>query len=187
MGEPMLNYTNVLTSAHILNDNMGMNVSSQKISISTVGIAPMMRKFIHDEEPFHLILSLHSMIQEKRELIMPVAKKYSIDELIDLIRLYYEKRRDWVTIAYIMIKNVNMDIEDISRLKFVLRELKVKLNFIPYNSIEGLEYDRPSPDEIKQFYEEFLDLDLPVNIRKTQGKDIKGACGQLIIESFPIK
>ncbi len=185
MGEPMLNYENVLTSAHILNNNMGMNIASQKISISTVGIAPMMRKFIHDEEPFHIILSLHSMIQEKREAIIPIAKRYKIDELIDLIRLYYKERRDWVTVAYIMIKNVNMYSEDIVKLKSVLRELKVKLNFIPYNSIEGLKYVSPSPDEVKKFYEEFLNLNLPVNIRKTQGNDIKGACGQLIIESTP--
>jgi 23S rRNA (adenine2503-C2)-methyltransferase len=182
MGEPMLNYGRVISSAHILNSNIGMNIASQRISISTVGITPMIHRFIEDREPFHLILSLHSVIQKKRERLIPVAKRYPIEGLIDMVKLYFNRRRDWVTIAYIMIKDVNMGREDIESLKSVLRGLKVKLNLIPYNGIDGIEYESPGHEEVMRFYEAFLDLDSPVNIRKTQGQDIEGACGQLIVK-----
>ncbi len=183
MGEPMLNYDNVISSAHTLNDNDGMNIASQKISISTVGIPSMMKKFIEDDEPFHLILSLHSVLQTKRECIMPIAKRYSIEELLTIVESYYKKRRDWVTIAYIMIKDLNIDTEDSKKLKELLKNLKVKLNLIPYNETKDNDYETPSDEEIEVFKNSLLALNLPVNIRKTQGNDIKGACGQLITES----
>ncbi|MFW5799648.1 MAG: 23S rRNA (adenine(2503)-C(2))-methyltransferase RlmN [Spirochaetota bacterium] len=181
MGEPFLNYDNIIKSAHILNNNLGMNIGAQRISISTVGIAPMIERYIEESQPFHIILSLHSAIQEKREILMPVARKYKINRLIELIELYYKKRRDWATIAYIMIKDFNMYNEDIINLKKLLSPLKCKLNLIPYNKVNGIAYKSPTKKEIDKFHKSFYDLNLPVNVRKTIGQDIEGACGQLTI------
>jgi 23S rRNA (adenine2503-C2)-methyltransferase len=183
MGEPMLNYDNMIKSASILNSNNGMNISSQKISISTVGIVPMIRRFIDENQPYHLILSLHSAIQEKREQIMPIAKRYSIEELASIIDLYYKKRKDWITIAYMMLSRFNMSNIDAEALKKLLYKLKCKLNLIPYNEIENIHsYKSPNKEEIAKFCDNFKDLNIPINIRKTMGKDINGACGQLYVE-----
>ncbi len=185
MGEPMLNYDNVIKSAHIINCNFGMNIGSQRISISTVGIIPMMERFIEEKQPFHLILSLHSAIQEKREKLIPISKKYNVDELIRIIKLYYYKRKDWITVAYVMILNFNMGNEDIIRLKEVLGNLKCKLNLISYNKVDEIdEYLSPSIEEAKIFHDAFCDLNIPVNIRKTIGQDINGACGQLVVRKL---
>lgn len=182
MGEPLLNYDNVIKSAEILNNNYGLNISSQKISISTVGIVPAIERYIHENQPFHLILSLHSAIQSKREKLVPSAEKFKISDLERLIKLYYNKRRDWVTIAYTMIKNCNMYSEDIKALKMFLTGKKCKLNLIKYNSVESVDFESPDPGDVEEFYKSFCDLDLPVNIRKTTGQDINGACGQLAIK-----
>lgn len=185
MGEPLLNYDNVIKSASILNSNNGMNIASQKVSISTVGIIPMMRRFIDENQPYHLILSLHSAIQTKRQQIMPIANKYTIEELVGLIDLYYNKRKDWITIAYLMLSGFNMSELDAFAFKDLLKSRRCKVNLIPYNEIRNISgYCSPDDREVEIFLGHFYGFNKPLNIRKTMGRDINGACGQLFVDLF---
>ncbi len=177
MGEPFLNYDNVLKAADIMNYTFGFHISVRKITISTSGIMPAIERFIDEKRPYNLALSLNDTDPEKRALSMPVEKKYPFKHIASMLNEKFPVSRNRLTIEYIMRRD-NISLEDAKRLKKMFRYSRVKLNLIPLNPGN---HDLPIPDqsEIEKFVNDLEIMNVPVNIRKSMGSDISGACGQL--------
>lgn len=177
MGEPFLNYDNVLKAADIMNYNFGFHISVRKITISTSGILPALERYIDEGRPYNLALSLNDTDPEKRVRNMPVEKKYPFEKIAGLLAEKFPASRNRLTIEYIMRKD-NISAEDVKRLKKMFKYARIKLNLIPLNPGN---HSLPIPDqhEIENFIKELEIINVPVSIRKSMGQDISGACGQL--------
>lgn len=179
MGEPLLNYTNVLESVEMITSPDKMGVSPRRITLSTAGIAKMIKRLGGDAVRFNLALSLHAANDEKRSQIMPINESNSLEVLAEALRYFYEKTGSRVTYEYIIFNNFNDDIPDAIELARFCRNVPCKVNIIEYNPIDGGEFQkakRPGVDAFVQFLES---KNIIVNIRKSRGKDIDAACGQL--------
>ena len=177
MGEPFMNYDNVLKSADIMNYTYGLHISVRKITISTAGIKDAIERFIDERRPYNLAISLNDTLPEKRERIMPLEGKYPFEEISAILDRKFPVSRNRLTIVYVMRKD-NISSEDAKRLKKMFKFHKIKLNLIPLN--EGSHgYSRPMDDEINDFVNELEIRNVPVTLRKSFGADIFGACGQL--------
>ncbi len=180
MGEPLLNYEEVIESARLLNNNHAFSIGARKITVSTAGIAPGIKKLADEPEQFKLAVSLNSAIQEKREKIMPIAKKYNLDALKDALLYFYQKKHRWITFEYILIPEVNDSKEDIDALADYASAIPSKINLIPYNPHPYSPYRSPSDEEVNNFLTKLRKkVKRAVTLRKSRGQDIKGACGQL--------
>ncbi|HOK91470.1 MAG TPA: 23S rRNA (adenine(2503)-C(2))-methyltransferase RlmN [Spirochaetota bacterium] len=177
MGEPFLNYDNVLKAADIMNYSFGFHLSVRKITISTSGIYPAIERFIDERRPYNIALSLNDTEPSKRLENMPVEKKYPFKMISDLLSEKTTASRNRITIEYVMRKD-NISKEDAKRLKKMFKYANIKLNLIPLN--EG-NHNLPIPtkEEIEDFVKELEIMNVPVSIRKSMGSDISGACGQL--------
>jgi len=177
MGEPFLNYDNVLKAADIMNYSFGFHISVRKITISTCGIRDGIERFIDEERPYNLALSLNDTLPEKRRENMPIEKKYPFQDIAAMLERKFPASRNRLTIEYVMRRD-NISKDDARRLKKMFRSSRVKLNLIPLNSGEhGI--DVPGQDEINAFIGELEIMNVPVSVRKSAGSDISGACGQL--------
>jgi len=177
MGEPFLNYENVLKASDIMNYSFGFHLSVRKITISTCGIHPAIERFIDEKRPYNLALSLNDTDPAKRMKNMPVEKKYPFDKIAGMLNHKFPVSRNRLTIEYIMRKD-NISADDVKRLKKMFRFSRIKLNLIPLNRGEH-NLPVPDEDEINRFVEELQIMNIPVSIRKSMGQDISGACGQL--------
>lgn len=177
MGEPLLNYDNVLKAADIMNYTFGFHLSVRKITISTSGIMPAIERFIDEKRPYNMALSLNDTEPEKRLVTMPVEKKYPFKNIASMLNNKFPVSRNRLTIEYIMRKD-NISADDAKRLKKMFKYSRVKLNLIPLNPGN---HTLPIPDksEIDAFVSELEIMNVPVSIRKSMGSDISGACGQL--------
>ncbi len=182
MGEPFLNIEEVLQAVLILNNPWGLRIGARKITLSTVGIIPGIYRLINFEKQVKLAISLHSAIQEKREKIAPIAKKYPLPALKEALRNYCERTKRRVTIEYVLLPGFNDHDEDIDALLEFIKGLTVKINVIPFNPYPGLPYRAPTAEEIGRFMGRLYELPLTVTLRASRGRDVKGACGQLAIE-----
>jgi 23S rRNA (adenine2503-C2)-methyltransferase len=179
MGEPMLNYHNVLRSAERISAPEALAMSPQRITVSTVGIAPMIRQLGKDMVKFNLALSLHTAINEKRNKIIPYNLRNSLDDLVEAVKYFYQQTHSRITIEYIMLKGFNDTIADARALADFCKNFPVKVNLIQYNPVENSPYEDSGPERTEAF-KNFLDkLNMVVNIRRSRGKDIDAACGQL--------
>ncbi len=184
MGEPLLNFKNVIEAIRIMTDEIGLNISPKKIVLSTSGITPKIKKLAEEKVGVRLALSLHAASQQKRQVIMPIAKTFKLDNLMKAVRKYADSSRLPVTFEYILFdgfNDTNQDIEDLSRL---VRGLRCKINVIAYNPVPGLEFKRPSDDKINWFGKELSQKVNAVTVRKSRGRDIEAACGQLAAGKF---
>ena len=180
MGEPFLNYDEVIESARVINDPNTFSIGARKITISTAGIIPGIRKLANEPEQFKLAVSLNSAIQEKREKLMPIAKKYPLSELREALLDFYETKKRWITFEYILIPGVNDTKEDVEALTEYVNSIPSKLNLIPYNPHPYSEFRAPKDEEVEKFLKILRkNLKRVVTLRKSKGQDIKGACGQL--------
>lgn len=177
MGEPFLNYDNVLKSADIMNYSFGFHISSRKITISTCGIRDGVERFIDERRPYNLAISLNDTIPEKRRIYMPVEKRYPISEISALLNKKLPSSRNRLTVEYVMRRD-NITFEDAKMLKKMFKYSRIKLNLIPLNSGEH-DIEAPSQDEIDRFIYDLEIMNIPISIRKSFGSDIQGACGQL--------
>ncbi len=175
MGEPLMNYDNVMKAASIMNYSYGFHLSVRKITISTCGITTAIERYIDEGRPYNLALSLNDTISERRAGYMPVEKKYPVAGIADLLRRKFPVSRNRLTLEYVMRKD-NISGEDARRIKKMFRFGRIKLNLIPLNSGGDNE---PTDKEIETFLEELEVMNVPVSIRKSLGRDIGGACGQL--------
>ena len=182
MGEPLLNYKNVIKASNIINDNNGFNISSKKITISTAGILPKIKQFIKEEQKYKLAISLNSAINEIRNQIMPINKKWPIDQIITTIKKYKFNKHRPIMFEYAIMKNINDSSEDAYAIIRLLKNTNYKINIIPYNQTYG-RYKRPDDLTIQKFIKTLNDNNLKVFIRNSKGQDIDAACGQLVTKN----
>ena len=179
MGEPMLNYQNVLKSAERISAEDGLGMSPQRITVSTVGVASMIRQLGTDKVRFNLALSLHSAVNEKRNQIVPYNLRNTLEDLIEAVKYFYSQTKTRITLEYVMLKGFNDTPADARALAAFCKNFPVKINLIQYNPVENVPYV-DSGEERTQAFKEFLEQrNLVVNIRRSRGKDIDAACGQL--------
>lgn len=178
MGEPLLNYDNVLKALKIMTYGDGLNFSTRKITVSTSGIVPEMLR-LGSESTVNIAVSLNATTDEVRSLIMPVNRKYPLNRLLAACREYPLPPRRRITFEYILIKGVNDSIDDARRLSKILRGIPCKINIIPYNEHEGSNLKRPSGADIRAFQQILLDAGYTAPLRTSKGLDISAACGQL--------
>ena len=178
MGEPFLNYDNVMKAADIMNYSFGFHISVRKITISTCGILPSIARYIEEDRPYNLAISLNDTISSKRNLTMPVNKKYPIEELADFLNRKYPVSRNRLTLEYVMRRD-NITKDDVRRIKTLFRNTRIKINLIPLNPGGDNTENLPDEKEIESFIKDLEIVNVPVVIRKSLGADIDGACGQL--------
>jgi 23S rRNA (adenine2503-C2)-methyltransferase len=179
MGEPLMNYKNVLESVEKITSTDGLGMAARRITLSTSGVPKMIRKLADDEVRFNLAVSLHSAIQETRERIMPFAKKFTLDDLLDSIRYWYDKTGRIVTYEYVVWKGVNDGDQDIKALVRFCGQVPSKVNLIEYNPIDEGEFQQANDERIEAYVNALERARIPVTVRRSRGKDIDAACGQL--------
>jgi 23S rRNA (adenine2503-C2)-methyltransferase len=182
MGEPLLNYRNVLESIAMITSPEGMGMSPRRITVSTAGIAKMIRKLGDDQVKFEFALSLHAANDEKRSRIMPINEVNSLEILADALAYFYEKTGQRTTLEYIAFKDFNDSLADADELAAFARRVPTKVNLIEYNSVEGAEFQNTTADRMGAFIQRLESKGIIVNVRRSRGKDIDGACGQLALK-----
>lgn len=183
MGEPLANYDNLLRALRILNAPWGGNIGARKITLSTSGLAPEIRRLADEPFQFRLAISLHGATDEVRNRIMPVNRKYPLQELTAACEYYRSRKGKMITFEYILIAGVNDSPEQAAPLARLARQLNAKVNLIPYNSVEGLSWERPSERAQKAFLSELEARHVPATLRLEKGHDIDAACGQLRLKT----
>ncbi|UCE06050.1 MAG: 23S rRNA (adenine(2503)-C(2))-methyltransferase RlmN [bacterium] len=178
MGEPFLNYDEVIKACDIISHDKGIAIGKRKITISTSGIVPAIMRFADEVQRYKLAISLNAANDEIRTKLMPINKKYPLNELINAARYYAAKSRNRITFEYVMIDGLNDGIDDALRLSRLLKGLKCKINIIPYNSIDE-QHAPPSEEAINEFIRPFLNQNIVISVRRSKGMDINAACGQL--------
>ncbi len=179
MGEPLLNYKNVLQSVEHITSPEGLGMSPKRITVSTAGIAKMIKKLGDDEVKFNLALSLHAANDAKRDQIMPINETNTLEALKEALQYFYSKTGSKITFEYILFYGFNDTLEDAAELYAFTRHVPSKVNIIEYNPIEEASYRKPDPQTIDRFAAYLEDRGVVVNVRRSRGKDIDAACGQL--------
>lgn len=180
MGEPLLNYQNVLKAIdRITSEEHGLGMASRRITLSTVGLAKMIRRLADDEVKFNLAVSLHSAIDEKRSSIMPVNDSNPLKDLLQALNYWYDKTKKQVTFEYVVWKGFNDSKEDVMALVEFCKRIPSKVNLIEYNAIGDSRFEQADPQAIEMYSKILQDHRITTNIRRSRGKDIDAACGQL--------
>lgn len=179
MGEPLLNYKNVLEGIDRITNENGLNMSPKRITLSTAGIAKMIKKLADDQVKFNLALSLHAANDEKRNQIMPINETNTLKALMEALQYFYNHTKNKITFEYIVFNNFNDSLEDSKELWKFARQLPVKINIIEYNPIAEADFINTGEDKLDRFQKFLLEKGLVVNVRRSRGKDIDAACGQL--------
>ena len=180
MGEPLLNYKSVLSSVNFITSKQGLGMSPKRITVSTAGISKMIKQLGNDMVKFNLAISLHSAVDNKRNILMPINEKINLAELRESIRYFYNKTGTRITYEYILFKGLNDKIEDAQKLVQFAKVSACKINLIEYNTVEGLNYKKSSNQTTNNFIKHLENQNLIVNLRRSKGKDIAAACGQLV-------
>ena len=183
MGEPLSNYDNLLKALRLLNSPWGGRIGARKITVSTSGLAPQIRKLADEPEQFSLAISLHGATDEVRGRIMPVNRKYPLKELTAALDYYQAERGRMITFEYILIKGVNDGLDQTKPLGVLAKRLNAKVNLIPYNTVEGLEWSRPDEDVCEKFLAAMKAQKIVTTLRREKGHDIDAACGQLRLKT----
>ena len=179
MGEPLLNYSNTLQSIHYITSPKGLGMSPSRITVSTAGIAKMIRKLADDGTKVNLALSLHAANDDKRNEIMPINDQNGIDILMDALEYFYTKTKNRITYEYLALEGFNDSVEDAKQLAALTKRFPVRVNVIEYNTVSGIDYHKTSEKQLNLFANTLTRHDVNLTIRKSRGKDIDAACGQL--------
>jgi 23S rRNA (adenine2503-C2)-methyltransferase len=179
MGEPLLNYANVMQSIEHITSEKGLNMASDRITVSTAGIAKMIHKLAEDQVKFNLALSLHAANDEKRNQIMPINESNSLEAVTDALEYFSETCRGKITFEYIAFKDFNDSQEDARELIALCRKVPAKVNIIEYNPIGDGQFTKADPGKIDQFVRYLEKHRVVATVRRSRGKDIDAACGQL--------
>ena len=183
MGEPLANYDNLLKALKILNAPWGGGIGARKITISTSGLAPQIRKLAAEPMQFRLAISLHGATDAVRNRIMPVNKKYPLAELTAACEDYQKLKGRMITLEFILIAGINDSLEQIRPLAALAKKLFAKVNLIPYNRVEDLPWERPSEEVCEQFLAALEKQKVTATLRREKGGDIDAACGQLRLKT----
>ena len=183
MGEPLANYDTLVQTIKILNAEWGLNFGARRITVSTSGLAPRIMQLAQEGVAVRLAISLHGATNEVRSQIMPVNKKYPLEELIPAAKAFKDKHGRMLTLEFIMIEDINDSLDQAKELTKIARELHAHVNCIPYNKVEGLEWKRPSVRRQDAFVDVLRKGGVSVTIRREKGHDINAACGQLRLKT----
>ena len=151
MGEPLANYDNLIRALEIFNSSWGLNIGARKITVSTSGLAPQIRRLAEMPQQYHLAISLHGATDEVRDKIMPINRKYPLEELISACELYQQAKGRMIWVEYILIDGVNTGLDQVEALSGLAKRLQCKVNLIPYNPVDGIELKRPSDETVGRF------------------------------------
>ena len=179
MGEPLLNYKNVIESIKLITSEDGIKISNKKITLSTSGISKMIIKMSDDNIKFNLAVSLHSAVEETRNMIMPFSKSFPLDKLMNSLDYWYKKTKRKVTFEYLIWKGINDDLDHIEALVKICKRIPSKVNLIEYNSIDSPTFKKADDFWVDNYLKILKKNKIPVSDRRSRGKDINAACGQL--------
>ncbi len=179
MGEPLANYANVMQAIRVMHDPKCLNLGARRITISTVGVPAKMRDLAHEELPINLAISLHAPNEPLRKQLIPWAEHFALDDILDAGRYYFENTGREITLEYILLSGVNDQPEHARELAQVCKTLRANVNLIRYNEVPSLPYKRPRAHDVVTFQEILRNNGLNAHVRKSRGRDIDAACGQL--------
>ena len=179
MGEPLLNYKCLLESIDFITSKKGLNMSPKRITVSTVGIAKLIKKLGDDMVKFNLAISLHSAEDSKRSNLMPINNNINLNQLKEAVEYFYKKTKTRITYEYILLKNINDSINDAKKLLDFIKITPCKINLIEYNTVSDFEFEKSTNKKTDLFINFLEKHNVIVNLRKSKGKDINAACGQL--------
>jgi 23S rRNA (adenine2503-C2)-methyltransferase len=182
MGEPLHNYENTMKALRMLHSEHGLALSPRRVTLSTVGIVPGLERLAREPLMPNLAVSLHATTDEQRTALVPPNKKYPLADILGACRRFPLKKRSRITFEYVLLNAVNDTPDDARRLVKLLAGIKAKVNLIPLNPAPGIPYDRPSDERVDRFAQILADRYITVSVRKSRGRDIRAACGQLIVE-----
>ena len=179
MGEPLHNYDDVMKALRILHDEHGLNMSMSRITLSTAGLLPAIERLANEPAIPNLAISLTGATNEKRNELMPINRKYPLEQLLEVVRRFPLKHRQRVTFEYVLLRGITDSPEDALQLVKLLKGIRAKVNLIPLNEAEELGYQRPSDAVVEKFQQILIDHHISAFVRKNRGNDISAACGQL--------
>lgn len=179
IGEPFDNYDNLISFIKNINHHQGLEIGARHITVSTCGIVPKIKQFADEEQQINLAISLHAPSNQIRNQIMPINRKYPIEQIIEAIKYYMSKTNRRITIEYILLKNLNDQKEHAEQLAKLLKGLNVYVNLIPYNEVKEASYKRSEVKAMDLFFQTLKQHKINATLRKEQGHDIDAACGQL--------
>jgi 23S rRNA (adenine2503-C2)-methyltransferase len=179
MGEPLANYANLMQAIRVLHDPQCFNIGARRITVSTVGVPPKMRELAHEDLPLNLAISLHAPNEPLRKQLIPWAEHFALEDILDAARYYFDKTGREITLEYILLAGVNDQPDHARQLVKLCRTLRANVNLIRYNEVAGLPFGRPKGDDVVRFQEILRDGAVNAHVRKSRGRDIDAACGQL--------
>ena len=179
MGEPLANYANVLQAIRVMHDLQGFNIGARKITISTVGVPLKMRALANEDLPLNLAISLHAPNESLRKQLIPWAEHFSLEDILDAARYYFDRTGREVTLEYILLSGVNDQPDHARQLAKLCKTLRANINLIRYNEVAGLPFTRPKADDVVNFQDVLRNAGVNAHVRKSRGRDIDAACGQL--------
>jgi 23S rRNA (adenine2503-C2)-methyltransferase len=182
MGEPLHNYDETMKALRILCDEHGFGMSPRRITLSTVGLLPQLERLATETVMPNLAISLHAPTDAQRGDLVPINRKYGIEQIIAACRRFPIRRRSRITFEYVLLAGVNDHLEDARRLARLMQGVKAKVNLIPLNAAAGIPFERPSEHAVDLFARTLAEHGVTVSVRKSRGRDIRAACGQLIVE-----
>ena len=183
MGEPLANYDNLMRAIQIINAPWGIGIGARHITISTSGLVPQIRQLAEQPLQIRLAVSLHGASDDVRSRIMPINRKFNLSALLDACRYFTSRKKQRITFEFILIAQVNDSDEQARQLAKHARALEAKVNLIPYNKVEGLDWTQPSSDRQKKFLAVLRAADVRATLRREKGDDIAAACGQLRLQT----
>jgi 23S rRNA (adenine2503-C2)-methyltransferase len=184
MGEPLHNYDATMKALRMLADRDGLAVSPRRITLSTIGVVPALDRLASEPLMPNLAVSLHATTEEQRDRLVPVNRRYGLAEILDACRRFPLKRRNRITFEYVLLAGVNDTADDARRLARLLAGIRCKVNLIPLNEAPGIPFTRPQDADVDRFAEALAARHLTVSVRRSRGRDIRAACGQLIVEGL---
>jgi 23S rRNA (adenine2503-C2)-methyltransferase len=179
MGEPLANYSQVITAVRVLHEPSGFNIGARKITISTVGIPSRIRDLAHEQLPLNLALSLHAPNEPLRRELIPWADHFALPDILDACRYYFDQTGREITFEYILLAGVNDQPKHARELLRLCKTIRANVNLIRYNEVASLPYARPKSDDVVKFQEILREGGVNAHVRKSRGRDIDAACGQL--------
>ena len=182
MGEPLHNYDETMKALRMLAADCGLAVNPRRVTLSTVGVLPALERLAQEPLMPNLAVSLHAATEELRDRLVPVSRKYGLTDLIAACRRFPTPRRERITFEYVLLRDVNDGVADARRLARLLRGLRSKVNLIPLNEAPGIPYRRPPDERVDRFARTLAEHRVVVSVRKSRGRDVRAACGQLIVD-----
>ena len=182
MGEPLHNYDNTMKALRMLHNEHGFAVSPRRVTLSTVGVLPALERLANEPLMPNLAISLHATTEDQRDTLVPVNRRYGLEDILEAARKFPVRHRSRITFEYVLLRDVNDTPEDARRLIRLLGNIRCKVNLIPLNEAAGISFQRPGDERVSRFAEILSHARITVSVRKSRGRDIRAACGQLIVE-----